>query len=111
MKETTEKVKTVTHLIEEAKIKAEAAEVEAKTSITILPGGEEDKKKAEKEAKELDDIITTKSTSTSSSTSTSKTSSSSSSSSKVSESSIIKTRKTSTGKTPLPMTVYNVFCK
>jgi len=50
---TTEKITKVTKLIEDAKTAAEAAEKEAKASIITLPGGEEDKKKANDEAKEI----------------------------------------------------------
>ena len=50
---TTEKITKVTKAIEEAKTAAEAAEKEAKASIITLPGGEEDKKKANDDAKEI----------------------------------------------------------
>lgn len=50
---TTEKITKVTKAIEEAKTAAEAAEKEAKASIITLPGGEEDKKKANEEAKDI----------------------------------------------------------
>lgn len=50
---TTEKITKVTKAIEAAKTAAEAAEKEAKASIITLPGGEEDRKKANDEAKEI----------------------------------------------------------